>query len=196
VDFITNRIKYLYILLLLILGLVCGLFISDIPYLTFKRELSLGEIANFTLTLFIAIYIPFFLNKKINNKRIEKDILIQACDKINNELSELQKLIEPFYVSQKAITKDLSTIILLRTRRISNMLDRLINNTTQYKNNKAVKDITDTLVKNQTSYWSDLTLNVKDRRSKITQEVYLRTENNFKEYEGNISKLIMHINGA
>lgn len=195
-DFITNRIKYLYILLLLILGLVCGLFISDIPYLTFKRELSLGEIANFTLTLFIAIYIPFFLNKKINNKRIEKDILIQACDKINNELSELQKLIEPFYVSQKAITKDLSTIILLRTRRISNMLDRLINNTTQYKNNKAVKDITDTLVKNQTSYWSDLTLNVKDRRSKITQEVYLRTENNFKEYEGNISKLIMHINGA
>lgn len=75
------------------------------------------------------------------------------------------------------------------------MLGLLIKNVKPYVSDKDIKKITEELENNQLTFWTDLTFNLKDKNPKITQEVYLRTEKNINTYSGNISALIMRING-
>ncbi len=191
-----NKTTLLVILCIYLFGVISGAFLNDIPNITFKKEMSLGETANFILAVFIAIYIPFFLDKKINNKRIEKDIIIQASGNLNGELYDLKKtIIDPLHVSQRIVKQSEVKTILIRTRSISNMLGLLIKNVKPYVSDKDIKKITEELENNQLTFWTDLTFNLKDKNPKITQEVYLRTEKNINTYSGNISALIMRING-
>lgn len=179
------------------IGFVLGVLYNDIPNMVLKKEFSLGEIANLILASFIAVYIPFFLDKKINNRRIEKDILIQSCNNIYNEIYDLKKtMIDPIYIDEAIIKKSQSKAIVIKVQLIGNMLKLAIKNSLLYINNKEVKEITESLKNNQISFWTDLTANVYDKRPKISQETYRLTEININEYSNNISELIMRINNS
>lgn len=186
-----NKSDILVFLVVLVFGIVFGLLIEDLPYFSFKKELSLGEITNFIFVLFVTIY----LNAKISNKRIEKDILIEDCNKLDIDLCELRQLIESVFIKQKA-TKMEANKIILSTRNISNKLYLLIENASPYKNEAEIKKITTDLTINQRLFWEDITLNLKDKKPVITNDTYIRNEKNLNEYSRNISKLRININNT
>lgn len=186
-----NKSDILVFLVVLVFGIVFGLLIKDLPYFSFKKELSLGEITNFIFVLFVTIY----LNAKISNKRIEKDILIEDCNKLDIDLCELRQLIESVFIKHKATEMEANKII-LSTRNISNKLYLLIENVSPYKNKTEIKKITTDLTTNQRLFWEDITLNLKDKKPIITNDTYIRNEKNLNEYSRNISKLRININNT
>lgn len=179
-----------------LLGIAFGVLIRDWPYLTFKKEISIAEITNLVLTLFVATYVPIFLSRKISNKRVEKDILIQSCNKLDSELLKLKDLVESAYVKRKTIKREIADTIILRVRTISNMLIALDDNLLEYKSITEVKNVINKLKNNQITFGNDLTLNLRDKKPKVTEDKYLLTETNLNEYSVNISKLIMYLNSA
>lgn len=186
-----NKSDILVFFVVLVIGIVFGLLMKDLPYFSFKKELSLGEITNFIFVLFVTIY----LNAKISNKRIEKDILIEDCDKLDINLCELRQLIESVFIKHKATEMEAKKII-LSTRNISNKLYLLIENASPYKNKAEIKKITTDLTTNQRLFWEDITLNLKDKKPVITNDTYIRNEKNLNEYSRNISKLRININNT
>lgn len=184
----------LNILLLSIFTFLLGVLVNDVPRITFKSELSLGDISNIILALFIAYYIQHYLGRKTNNKRVEKDILIQKCNRLNDELDELTKTIGNLYTKHQIIKKDLKTEIKINVRKISNRLNSLSKNMSSYKNKNEINNIIKDLISNQFKLWANLTDNIMDKKAKISHNIYSRYESNVHEYSDNIFKLIMYIN--
>ena len=180
----------------LLCGICIGLLVDNIPYLSFKSELSLGEVANFILGVTVAIYIPFYLAKRIDNKRVEKNLLIEECETIVIVLHALQDYIEKPYLSQKVLAKSDSTQLLLKVRSISNRLDLLTKSISPYLEEEIVTQITKLLISNQTIFYNDLTINLRDKNPRITSDIYLKTEQNINQYLRNLSKLKILINNA
>lgn len=166
--------------------------------LQLKPEVSVVEITNLVLTLCLAIFLPFYFSKKINNKRIEKDLLIVECDKLINELYSLRVLIEDLMVRSVSIRnkKEIAETLILRNRNISNLLNTLNENTKSYQKNNDIAALSTSLIANQLKYGNDLTLNLRDNPPKITPETYVLTENNMNDYARNINKLKLYINMA
>lgn len=174
-------------------GIVCGIAVRDFPYLALKKEVSLGEITNIFVALFVAGYIPFFLEKTINNKRTEKDILIQECRKFEKEIQELRTLAESAYLKRIRIKKDEANMIILKTRHVSKMLTLLEENISQYDDHQKTQKIFVDLKNNQLSLFETLTVNLRDRVPKITEDTYTKTEDIIYKYSGNITKLELFI---
>ncbi len=186
--------EVLITLLFLLIGIALGVVIRDFPYLTFDTKLAVGDIASFLLTFFIAIYIPFYLDKKINNKRMEKDILIADCVKFESDLSELHRGVEEVFLKDKILTKLVANKIILKLRAQSNLLSILKDKISEYSRNRKFHEIIDILVKKQYSYNDDLTLNFRNRNAKISSDTFRVTELNYFSYCRNITKLKMLVN--
>jgi hypothetical protein len=179
------------------LGLYFGGVLDRYSLITFKREISLGEISNLIIASFVGIYIPFFLEKKINNRRAEKDILIQLYSRVDTELRDLMRtMVDPIHISGRVIKRADSSTILVRSRAISNLLNLAVKNVIVYSKNKEIKNLTDELIRNQVSFKDNLTFNIKDRNPRIGPEIYMRLENDINEYTTNISAIIMRINDS
>lgn len=184
----------LNILLLSIFTFLLGVLVNDVPRITFRSELSLGDFSNIILALFIAYYIQLYLGRKTNNKRVEKDILMQSCNRLNDELDELSRTIGDLYIKQQIVKKDMRTRIIIKIKKISNRLNLLSKNMDSYKNQDEINDIVSDLIGNQFKYWANLTNNIMDKKPKISHDVYSKYESDINEYSGNIFKLIMYIN--
>ncbi len=187
----------LIFILALIIGLLFGTLINDIPYFTLRRDISPMEIFNLIAALTIATYIRFFLDRRINNNRIEKDILIQSCNKLKDEIYDLKKtIIDPTHVSQEILKPIVSRTIIIRITSIGYMLFLLLKNINKYAEEKEIKSLIMRLKDDQDAFWTDLTSDITGKRKRITQEIYVKTEKNINSYSGDLSELIMRINGC
>jgi hypothetical protein len=187
-------IPFIFLIVIFFVGITIGIIIRDFPYLTLKKEISLGEVSSFILALFVAIYVPFILDKKINGKRIEKEILLNECKDLSKEIHELRLLVESSHLKFKNIPKFNAEQIISRVRNIGNMLKLLIDDFFPYKEDKEIISILNTLKSNQYLYWENLTDHLRDRRRYISIDVFNKAQIDIYEYLGNISKLRMHLN--
>lgn len=183
-------------------GLGIGFIFNDFPFIVLKKDVSLGDIAsfvlaiaNFILAIVAALWIPFFLNRKITSKRVEKDMLMDSCHRHEKEqLNELEKLVSKTHLKIKPITKAEAGKIILVSKRVSSRLSLLLDDVLSYCNGNEVCEIADTLVRDQSSLWIELTTNLGGSRPKITTETYRKTDQNIYTYLGHLSKLRVVIN--
>ncbi len=190
----NNISTYIICLILLLIGFGLGIAVISYDKLNFNTELSLGDISDIILTLFVTLYIPFFLNRKINNKRTEKDMVIQSCTNFELELSGLRSKLEDAYLTPNKIDKTKADRLILNIRHLSKMLSLLEKSVETYKKDATINKILKDLSDNQSSCWENITINLRDRIRKITPDRYLESVNQLYEYSGNISQLKMQIN--
>jgi hypothetical protein len=181
-------------IIFLIIGIVFGVIIRDFPYLTFDTKLTIGDLSSFVLTCFVAIYLPFYLNKRINNRRVEKDLLIAECNKLESDLYEIQNFIKDIFIAQKSIKKIVQDKIIVNIRSIGNKLVLLEQDLSSYNSDRRIKTILSVLKNNQIKLHQDLTINFRSRYVRISPETYKDTESNFINYCKNITKLKLNIN--
>ncbi len=177
-------------------GIVIGVIINDLPRITFGEEISLIDVTNFILTLFLATYIPFFHNKTINNKRSEKDLLLKVCDKLEDEMKELKDMVDNEYVSGKNIRHDKANLILIKNKSIKKKTVQLVNNIKKYQKNAKTKNICLELKRNQVKYWEKLTPNIRSKKNKITTETYYEIESQYNAFINNLLQLKLQLNDS
>src|SRR5260221_12464569 len=78
--------KYYSQLLFLVIGILAGFFISRLP-IQFEPKISWIALADFLLTILLAIYLEFVVRPSISNNRNEKDILIDQLKEIKKEIT-------------------------------------------------------------------------------------------------------------
>ena len=84
-----------------IFGIFLGLSITRVPFLTLKSDIDIVSIGNLLLLIFLSFSIPLFITKRMENDRVQKDMLIAEVsifcshlDVINNTLeSNLSKVL-------------------------------------------------------------------------------------------------------
>lgn len=185
-------------------GLGIGVILNDFPSIALKKDVSLGDIAsfilaiaNFILAVVAALWVPFFLNRKITSKRIEKDMLMDSCHRHEKEqLSELEKLVSITYLKQKPITKAEAGKIILVSKRVSSRLSLLLDDVLCYCKDNEVCGIVNALIRDQSSLWMELTTNFGGSKPQITAETYRKTDQNLYAYLGHLSKLRVLINNT
>lgn len=91
---------------LIIIGIVIGLMIDSMPFITLEKEFGFGDIANFLLALVLAIVIPVSLNTWLDNERHIKDHLIDEIKDCISELKLIKQKIDDCNISKKFEEQD------------------------------------------------------------------------------------------
>ncbi|NMB81865.1 MAG: hypothetical protein GYA14_08605 [Ignavibacteria bacterium] len=191
----SDEISFVQAFVILVSGILIGLLFNDLPYISLEKKVNLGEIANFMLAIVIALYVPFYLNRKINIKRVDKDLAIEGCNSLYRELHRLYSLIETLMSEKKGKLSNAQAVkMLLRIRYISNMLTSLTDNYSSFTINGYINEVIEELKKIHIVFRDDVTFHLKDKNPKISDERYLNIEKTIFDYFRNIDKLKVYIN--
>lgn len=80
-------------LLCLLFGLIMGVLIHDFPFIEFDNKLKIYEVLNLFITIAIAISIPFFVKKAVDDKRAIKSYLTEEAKDTIERLKDIKDLI-------------------------------------------------------------------------------------------------------
>ena len=186
--------EFLFPIVTFIVGLAIGLLLNDVPYLTFDKTVSLGEISNIIIALNVAIYIPFFLDKTIKGKRLEKEMILEKFDSLESQLDFQMEAVMKLHLKEDKVTKEEANELVLRVRALSNALVRLGNSCKTLLENQEINTQIEKLKDIQNKYWYDLTVNLKDKNPQISSDAYIRTSENVSGYLENISVVKSMVN--
>ena len=75
------------------IGLVLGVLVNDMPYLTLNREISVLDIVGIIVGLLVA-FIPFKIEKLIKSQNQIKDLLKNDLNKLLDIANEIESIIE------------------------------------------------------------------------------------------------------
>lgn len=104
-------IKSLGVLSILVLGIIAGLMIDNIPYIVLKKEIGLGELANFIMALIVTIVVPILLTKWLNDERHIKDFLITEIQCCIQALESIKTKIDEAVVSGNTNKADIKLVL-------------------------------------------------------------------------------------
>lgn len=115
--------RYASKIILFIAGVLVGFFISRLP-LQFEEKINSIQFANLILTILLVAYVEFVVRPGINDKRNEKDLLIEQLGEIKKSLSG----IHDFYLQLRFktfLSPDDKSAMILKFREFSNNIDLL-----------------------------------------------------------------------
>lgn len=91
------RIKIFYktisFTLIFIAGWTLGQLLEDFAFIELSTEISVAEITDISVTLIVAYYVANYLEKRIQDKRSEKEIIISKIDNLDTALADFNALI-------------------------------------------------------------------------------------------------------
>lgn len=186
------KVSIVYLLLTLLFGISIGVIGNDLPYITFKRDISIPDVINFFIYIFGILYI----NNKISNNRVEKDILIEMCNRLSDEVTESKKLIDEFVTttSVKAIKKLASQIISKMTD-IRNAIATLESSCKDSKKiDNDISFLISALKDDNFNYFKTSTQNLGGKKPKITPEDYNMAKEHAYQQTIKASRLKLMIN--
>ncbi len=103
--------------------MLIGFLISRLP-LQFEEKINSIQFANLILTILLVVYVEFVVRPGINDKRNEKDLLIEQIGEIKKSLSG----IHDFYLKLRLktfLSPDDKSAMILKFREFSNNIDLL-----------------------------------------------------------------------
>jgi hypothetical protein len=121
--------KYYSQLIFLIIGILAGFFISRLP-IEFDTKTNWIQLANFFLTIVLALYLEFVVRPSISNNRNEKDLLIDQLKEIKEKVNNNHE----YYLSireSNPLDQNTKNEILSKLRGISNLIN-LLKQTDEY----------------------------------------------------------------
>ena len=86
-------IRYLIALVLVTIGIAVGIAIRHYNYIPLEDKINIIDLATLLVTVFLAIYIPAFLDRQMQNSRYEKDVIIRKIEALQTSFKEVNKLV-------------------------------------------------------------------------------------------------------
>lgn len=87
---LINIFKISFCIALVLVGVVLGKFI-DFPYFEISKKVDLINALSILVTILIAVLITVFFDKRKNDNRIEKDLILRRVDNVYEITNDLQK---------------------------------------------------------------------------------------------------------
>lgn len=177
-----------------IVGMLVNKYLAIASTVSVNAVLDIGDIANFIMSLIIAFLIPVYLNIKVNNSRIAKDLIMVQCSKLEEfaykQVDELQKLSmkphlephEPNYIL--SITETLSN-------RLENLKKLILQ---QFPKNTDLGNLITQLESHNIQYWKKLTENIKDTIPVISRTNMLLAEKEIHKFTQSLAMISLTIN--
>jgi len=191
---ILTLLKSIFYCAILFVGLGIGFTFNDWPNISFKKEISLDKLFDVGLAVFVAVWVPFYINKKITKKSIEKDLLVEACRKHEErEVGELESMIEKVYPKKRRMVISEANDIISKTKRVSNRLSLLVDDVFHYSKDDRLREVIETL-KNDQIQLGLITEDLRNSHPKITSESYTKSIRDISVYLKHMSELRMLIN--
>lgn len=132
--------KYILGGILLIVGFAIGLAVQFYyPSFPFENRINIVSLASLIVTIFLAIYIPFFLERNIHNKRNEKDVIIRKIEALQSTIKNVNQTVGECVQKQSVSSTNSYKIIGFFTT-VSNELDTIITLTEICSKNKFKED--------------------------------------------------------
>lgn len=184
--------KYYSQLLFLLIGLLAGFFISRLP-IKFEENVSWVALANFFLTILLAIYLEFVVRPSFSNNRNEKDILIDLIDEVKDQLSEIHEFYSKIKHTTPVAQNDKDELV-AKFRVLSNRIN-ILKHADSYctitKEDRISKSIFDSYLK----YKKALTgYDFSKNTFSFTRPYWRDHDNNFKSFTTVVIRSIIDIN--
>lgn len=126
--------------ILVIVGVVIGMGLQHYcPLFSFEDQIDIVGLATLVVTIFLAVYIPIFLERNIHNKRSEKDVIIRKIEALQESIRIVNCTVSECVQKQSVSTANASRLISLFTT-ISNELDTIITLSDYCEKNKFKDD--------------------------------------------------------
>jgi len=181
------------IVLPLIIGIIAGLMIGNVPYITFKSEVGFGDVANFILAFFIAIFIPIGLNSWLDNRKNIKSFLIDEVKTCIGKIEKIKDKIDGCAIQKKTGKEDLREIMQLLgflDMKICSLCEQL-----KISFEKESCDVRNTLVEKCLTYWKKTTEDgIPGENFKINKEFCNKHDKAFLAFELYLKEIIHLIN--
>lgn len=181
------------IFILISIGVVIGLMIDNMPFITLEREVGLGDVANFLLVIVLAIVIPVFLNTWLDGERHIKNHLIDEIKDCLSELKLIKQKIDTCNISQKTEEQDRRKI-LSKISCFEMKIDSTIKQLkTSFKNSSS--KIREDLYPECREYWKEITGGeLMNEKFKISQSFCKNHNKAYLRIEGYLKSCIHIIN--
>lgn len=118
-------IRYLIALVLVAVGVAVGIAIRHYHFIPLEDKINIVDLATLLVTIFLAIYIPAFLDKQMQNSRYEKDVIIRKIEALQSSFKEVNKLVTEC-VQKSAVSQTNCHLIINSFTSISNELESVI----------------------------------------------------------------------
>lgn len=177
----------------LAVGIVAGLAIGNFPYITFKSEVSFGEVANFALAFIIAIFIPIGLNSWLDNKKYIKGFLIDEVKGCINKIEDIKERIDDCAIKKETKKGDVEKIMALF--RFLNIKIYSLGRQLGISFNKESDEMKKSLETKYLIYWNKTTGDsIPGDNFLIDKSFCAKHDLAFSEFEGYLKEIIHSIN--
>ena len=143
-------------IVLILVALVIGYFLHPISNLEVDPKASIIDYANIAVTLTALIFIPYYIEKKLKEKRVIKDLLIDDIKENLQKVNKLRNLIRNCSISGETTKTDRSEILGF-IRSIDNSNGQIINMLESVFGIKKVQPIKNSLYQLSDNLWSEIT---------------------------------------
>lgn len=118
--------KYVIGFILVIAGIVIGMGLQYYhPLFSFEDKIDIVGLATLVVTIFLAVYIPVFLEKSMHNKRGEKDVIIRKIEALQATIRTVNQTVGEC-VQKQVVSPANSCLIISLFTTISNELETII----------------------------------------------------------------------
>lgn len=118
--------KYALGLILVAVGIATGLAIAHYcPSIPFEDKINAVDLITLIVTIFLAVYIPIFLEKQMHSHQFEKDIIVRKIEGLQSTLRDVNRTVTECLQKNTVSAQNNHAIINCFTS-ISNELDTLI----------------------------------------------------------------------
>lgn len=117
--------KYVIGIVIAAVGIIIGIGIRHYHHIPLEDKINLVDLATLLTTIFLALYIPTFLERQVQNKRYEKDVIIKKIEALQGSFKEVNKLVTEC-VQKNAVSQTNCYLIINSFTSISNELDTVI----------------------------------------------------------------------
>ena len=118
--------RYFLGLILVIVGTAIGIVVAHYyPNFPFEDKINAVDLITLCVTIFLAVYIPIFLEKQMHSHRFEKDVIVNKIEGLQSTLRNVNRSVTEC-LQKNAVSAQNSHAIINSFTSISNELDTLI----------------------------------------------------------------------
>lgn len=104
-------IRYIIGGILVIVGVVIGMGLQHYyPLFSFEDKIDIVGLSTLVVTIFLAVYIPIFLERNMHNKRSEKNVIIRKIEALQATIRTVNHIVAEC-VQKQTVSTDRKSVV-------------------------------------------------------------------------------------
>lgn len=178
----------------IVLGLAVGLSLDDVPVFSLSKPMGVQDVASILLSTMALFFVPFMLNKWIDNKKHIKQMVVEEFRDYLSKLSDIKRRIKECYLrGDNSLTQQDKKEIIEDIKDLENHLHSCTKQLTHNYGRKKADGIKNSLIQSHSEYWHEVTNDLMTDGQRVDQSYKSRTDQAFVKHSEEIKLSIYEI---